>query len=93
MEIQAHARDSVRDAKTGALRKELQALKQKEESSTICSLWIKYIFEKGGSNTISDEKLKTGQVSMDVNPIPGLVLDTSKDEGGEVSGDVNAIQN
>ena len=32
MEIQAHARDSVRDAKTGALRKELQALKQKEES-------------------------------------------------------------
>jgi len=30
---------------------------------------------------------------MDVNPMPGLVLDTSKDEGGEVSGDVNAIQN
>ena len=81
--------ETVRDAKTGALRKKLQALKQKEESKP----WIKYIFEKGGSNTISDEKLKTGQVPMDVNPMPGLVLGKSEDEGGEVSSDVNAIQN
>ena len=30
---------------------------------------------------------------MDVNPMPGLVLGKSEDEGGEVSSDVNAIQN
>ena len=36
--------------------------------------------------------LKTGQVPMEVNTVPGLVLDESEDEGGEMFGDVKVSQ-
>lgn len=40
----------------------------------------KYSFEKAGNNRRSDEMLKTGQVPMDVNAMPRLVLEESDDE-------------
>ena len=36
--------------------------------------------------------LKTGQVPMEVNTVPGLVVDESEDEGREMFGDFKASQ-
>ena len=41
----------------------------------------------------ANKMLKTGQVLMDVNAMPGLVEDMSDDEDLEVKGGVNALQN
>ena len=51
-----------------------------------------YSFEKAGNSRRSDEMLKTGQVPMDVNAMPGLVLEESDDEEKDIWGDVNAMQ-
>ena len=46
------------------------------------------------SETSKDNKmLKTGQVPMDVNAMPGLVEDVSDTEDFEMEGGVNALQN
>ena len=41
----------------------------------------------------ANEMLKTGQVPMDVNAMPGLVEDVSDVEDLEAEGGVNALQN
>ena len=43
--------------------------------------------------TKANEMLKTGQVPMDVNAMPGLVEDVSDAEDFDVEGGVNALQN
>ena len=43
--------------------------------------------------TKANEMLKTGQVPMDVNAMPGLVEDMSDAEDIDVRGGVNALQN
>ena len=42
--------------------------------------------------TKADEMLKTGQVPMDVNAMPGLVMDESEDEALDLEGGVNNLQ-
>lgn len=49
-----------------------------------------YGYEKNGNNRLK-EMLRTGQVPMDVNAMPGLVTDESKDENQEVEGNVNVM--
>ena len=51
-----------------------------------------YSFETLGNSTRSDEMLKTGQISMEVNTMPELIVDESEDESREMSGDVNTLQ-
>jgi len=51
-----------------------------------------YSFETLRNSTRSDEMLKTGQISMEVNTMSRLIVDKSEDESGEMSGDVNALQ-
>ena len=49
-----------------------------------------YSFEKAGNNPRSNEMLKTEQVLVNVNAMPGL--DESDDEEKETWGYVNTIQ-
>ena len=46
-----------------------------------------YSFETVGNSTRSAEMLKTGQIPMEVNTVPGLIVYKSEDEKGEMSGD------
>ena len=50
-----------------------------------------YSYEKS-TNERSVEMLKTRQVPMDVNAMPGLVSDKSADESREIEGQINAMQ-
>ena len=51
-----------------------------------------YGYDRSKSNK-ANEMLKTGQVPMDVNAMPGLVGDESDAEDLDVKGGVNALQN
>ena len=57
-------------------------------SQDMAGLRSTYGYDKGTADH-TDELLKTGQVPMDVNAMPGLMLDESEDK----SGGVNAMQN
>ena len=56
-------------------------------SQDMAGLRSTYRYDKGTADS-TDEMLKTGQVPMDVNAMPGLMSDESEEE----SGDVNAMQ-
>ena len=56
-------------------------------SQDMAGLRSTYGYEKGTADR-TEEMLKTGQVPMDVNAMPGLMSDESEDK----SGGVNAMQ-
>ena len=58
-------------------------------SQDLSGLRSTYYYEKDGK---SDQMLKTGQVPMEVNAMPGLVLDESDAEETIEDGEINAIQ-
>ena len=61
-------------------------------SQDLSGLRSTYYYEKDGNNGKSVHMLKTGQVPMEVNAMPGLVLDESDAEETVEGGDINAIQ-
>ena len=50
-----------------------------------------YSYEKS-TNERSEKMLKTGQVPMDVNAMPGLVSEESEDKSKEIEGGINELQ-
>jgi len=61
-------------------------------SQDLSGLRSTYYYKKDGNNGRSDQMLKTGQVPMEVNAMPGLVLDESDAEETIEDGEINAIQ-
>lgn len=61
-------------------------------SQDLAGLRSTYSFEKVGSNIGSNDMLKLGQTPMEVNAMPGVILEESEDEGGKISGDVKALK-
>ena len=66
-------------------------LDPKAPAQDIAGLQSTYGYDKS-EITKTNEMLKTGQVPMDINTMPGLVEDVSDAEDLDVEGGINALQ-